>query len=188
MNLVANRECGTCTVCCKILAIDDVELQKLPGIMCPNCKADAGCQIYETRPATCRGFYCGWRYLPNLGDDWRPDRCGIMIRHQRDQIPPGYKVSGLRFLVFDRADALFRPGFVEYLGALTEHGVPLFLSMRGPDGYSDGTLFINDHLAPAVARRDRDACVKILNAALDALRGNKFEPAVLKHGNPRLPG
>jgi hypothetical protein len=96
-------------------------------------------------------------------------------------------VSGLRFLVFDKPDALFRPGFIEYLGALIEHGVPLFLSMRGPVGYADGTIFMNDHLRPAVARRDRDACVKILNAALEALRNNKFEPAVLKHGPATAP-
>lgn len=188
MNLVPNRECGECTICCKVLVIDEPDLQKLPGITCPNCKAGAGCQIYDTRPAVCRGFFCGWRVLPELREDWRPDRSGIIIRMMKEYIPPGLNPVGLRFLVVGRTDVIFSPGFVEYLGRLIMNRVAVFLSIRGPDGFSDVMVLLNDHLAPAVASRDRNKVVKILSDALDALSKNKFEPVVLKHGNPALSG
>ena len=56
MNVVPNRECGECTVCCKVLLIDDPEFQKLPGVLCPNCKAGAGCQIYDDAPVAVPRF------------------------------------------------------------------------------------------------------------------------------------
>src|ERR1700748_2352421 len=101
MELVPNRECGTCTACCTVLLIDEPDFQKLPGVTCPHCKVASGCQIHETRYAICRGFFCGWRYLQNLDDSWRPDLCGFMIRDQREHIPPGYHPQGLRFLFFE---------------------------------------------------------------------------------------
>ena len=52
----------------KVTAIDHPDLQKMPGTTCRNCKS-GGCQIYETRPDPCRRFFCGWRYLPDLGKD-----------------------------------------------------------------------------------------------------------------------
>ena len=97
MELVANRECGKCVVCCKVLTIDDPQLQKLPGVMCGNCKTGSGCKIYDTRPDPCRGFFCGWRYLRELDDKWRPDKSGVMIRFQ--DVPPGYQPPGFQFLV-----------------------------------------------------------------------------------------
>ena len=32
-----------------------------------------------TRPKICREFLCGWLLFPELGDDWRPDRSGVII-------------------------------------------------------------------------------------------------------------
>ena len=43
---------------------------------------------------------------------------------------------------------------------------------------------MNDHLASAVASRDRNAFVKVLRNALEAMSKNKFEPAVLNHASP----
>lgn len=78
--LVAGRECGECAICCTDLLIDDDELKKPAGVRCSNCLASGGCAIYQARPKTCRSFYCLWRRIPDLDDQWRPDRCGIMIR------------------------------------------------------------------------------------------------------------
>ena len=118
--------------------------------------------------------------MPELGDDLRPDRSGIIIRLMREQIPPGLNPVGLNFLLFDRTD-VFGPGFADYLCQLVTNGVAVFLSVRGPDGFSDGAVLLNGHLAPAIESGDKNVAVGILRAALAALANNKFEPAVFKH-------
>jgi hypothetical protein len=178
--LVANRECGKCTVCCKVPAIDHPDLQKLPGVTCPNCKV-GGCRIYETRPDPCRKFYCGWRYLPGLGNEWRPDKLGILIRFE--QAPPGYASTAFQFLVFGGGDVV-RPIFIDYMMQMMARGFAVFLAVRGPEGFSDAKLLLNEHLAEAVARRDRSAVVKFVREALASLSTHKFEPAVLAHAPP----
>lgn len=183
MELVANRECGKCTICCKVLTIDDPEFQKLPGVLCPNCKTGSGCQIYETRPSPCRGFFCGWRVLPELDDKWRPDKSGVMIRFQQQMVPPGYQPVGFQFLVHDARDAI-KPPLINFMSGLIARRVAVFLALRGPEGFSDVGALLNDALGPAVAKRDRNAFVKVLRSALDSMSRNKFERVVLKHGNP----
>ena len=69
--VVPGRRCGSCTLCCKVLAI--TELQKPRGTWCPDCSPGKGCNIYETRPAECRSFMCGWLTDPMLGPEWKPD-------------------------------------------------------------------------------------------------------------------
>lgn len=184
--LVPNRECGECTVCCKVLLIDEPDLQKLPGVMCPNCKPGAGCQIYETRPRACRGFFCGWRVMPELGDELRPDRSGILVRMMTEHIPPGLNPIGLNFLLYERTNAI-GPGFADYLSRLVANGTAVFLSVRGPVGYSDGAVLLNGHLAPAIVNGDKTKPLRIVRDALAALANNKFEPAVFRNANPAPP-
>jgi hypothetical protein len=71
--LVANRECGECTACCVNLRIDEPGLQKKAGIPCPNMTPKGGCKIYSERPSVCRTWHCAWRYMSQLGEEWRPD-------------------------------------------------------------------------------------------------------------------
>jgi ribosome modulation factor len=75
--LVPGRECGACTACCFEIVIDDPALQKPARTWCANCGA-GGCAIYETRPADCRTWHCGWRRMADLPETLRPDRSGIM--------------------------------------------------------------------------------------------------------------
>ncbi|MGZ3411166.1 MAG: hypothetical protein ACXWJ6_04950 [Xanthobacteraceae bacterium] len=183
MELVPNRECGECTVCCRVLLIDDPDFQKLPGVTCPNCKAGAGCQIYAMRPAACRGFYCAWRYMPELGEQLRPDRSGIMVRFIREHIPPGLKPVGLNFLLFDRKDVL-GPGLADYFARLVADNTAVFLSIRGPAGLSDGAVLLNSHLAPAIG--DTNKVLAVLHDALSALAKNIFAPALFRYGKSAL--
>ena len=74
---VPGRECGTCTLCCKVMAID--ELQKQPGVWCPNCARGQGCKIYDTRPAECRAFYCHWMLEKSLPAEWKPERAKFAL-------------------------------------------------------------------------------------------------------------
>lgn len=73
---VAGRTCGTCTQCCKALAIR--ELDKPANRWCSHCEPGAGCRIYGDRPDPCRRFACGWLVHP-LPDELRPDRCKVVM-------------------------------------------------------------------------------------------------------------
>jgi hypothetical protein len=75
--MVPGRECGTCTLCCKVFRIDEVESP--PGKWCRHCAPGRGCTIHETRPPVCRGFFCLWFYQPGLGPEWKPEKSKIVL-------------------------------------------------------------------------------------------------------------
>lgn len=75
--VVPGRECGTCMLCCKVQAIE--ELGKLPGVWCQHIKRGVGCGIYDTRPSECRRYYCHWMVDAKLPDEWKPDRAKFTL-------------------------------------------------------------------------------------------------------------
>ena len=178
------RACGTCTVCCKAPLIDEPDFQKAPGVLCPNCKEGSGCQIYAMRPNACRGFECGWKTMPELPDELRPDRSGILIRYIQEHIPPGLQPVGLTFLVHDNHTDMIGPGFTGFLGRYVAQNIAVFLSVRGPPGYSDGAVLLNQHLAPAL--NDPNRMTSILRDILAQLANNKFEPYIFKYSKRTL--
>lgn len=76
--VITGRDCGGCAVCCDVLRIDTVDLQKPAGVPCVNRVAE-GCAIHATRPDICRAWFCGWRRNAAIPDAARPDRSGLMI-------------------------------------------------------------------------------------------------------------
>ncbi len=76
-SIVPGRACGSCTLCCKVLDIN--ELAKPAGTWCPNCKVGKGCSIYDERPAVCRGFLCGYLTGPQLSEIWRPTKAKMVL-------------------------------------------------------------------------------------------------------------
>ena len=48
------RTCGTCTLCCRVLAV--VDIGKPAGAPCAHCAEGKGCRIYDSRPQECRLF------------------------------------------------------------------------------------------------------------------------------------
>jgi hypothetical protein len=79
---IPNRTCGECTACCTALGVD--EFTKPQWETCHHvCKT--GCEIYQARPASCRGFQCLWLkgYFGN--DDHRPDKLGLIFQMQKDR-------------------------------------------------------------------------------------------------------
>jgi hypothetical protein len=76
-NLEAARSCGSCSLCCKILAVPD--LDKAANVWCKHAKKTGGCGIYAKRPDACRRFTCLWLKDSRLGDDWKPDRCKMVL-------------------------------------------------------------------------------------------------------------
>lgn len=90
--LVDGRQCGTCTLCCKLLGIKEID--KPDWAWCVHCTPGRGCGIYETRPAPCRKFFCGYRQSIDIGEHWFPARSRMVLRAQGIGIlcyvDPGY--------------------------------------------------------------------------------------------------
>lgn len=79
--IAAGRSCAGCTLCCKLMAVR--ELNKQRDAWCPHCDKKKGCGIYETRPLTCRQFYCAWMTTAELGPHWKPLHSRMVLVHDR---------------------------------------------------------------------------------------------------------
>jgi hypothetical protein len=77
MEAGAMRQCGSCTLCCKVLAV--AELEKPGGVWCPHCRPGKGCGIYETRPQECRTFRCLWLADPQFPEELKPERSKLVF-------------------------------------------------------------------------------------------------------------
>jgi hypothetical protein len=91
--IVPGRSCGSCSLCCKVLHI--AELDKPIGKWCGHCRPGNGCGIHQTRPVSCRGFYCEWMIGKGLGPEWKPDRCKFVLKKTNDgnltaHVDPGF--------------------------------------------------------------------------------------------------
>jgi hypothetical protein len=77
VDIVPGRDCAGCTLCCKLLAVE--ELASPPLGWCPNCDSKKGCGIYAARPTECRQFYCEYLLDAALGEHWRPSRSKMVV-------------------------------------------------------------------------------------------------------------
>ncbi len=71
------RTCGSCTLCCKVMAI--TALKKPMNKWCEFCDKGTGCKIYPTRPSECRTFNCLWLSDENFPDEFKPLRSKIVF-------------------------------------------------------------------------------------------------------------
>lgn len=75
------RTCGSCTLCCKLLAVGapGEDFAKPQGVWCEHVCADKrGCSIYATRPKSCAHFDCVWLRGCFQEED-RPDRSRVVV-------------------------------------------------------------------------------------------------------------
>lgn len=75
--VVDGRECGSCTLCCKVYHVP--EINKVAGKWCEYCTPGKGCGIYETRPTQCREFHCLWLTEASLAPAWKPERSKMVL-------------------------------------------------------------------------------------------------------------
>jgi hypothetical protein len=158
---VPDTSCGECVMCCEWLNIEGEEFSKKAGVLCQHCTvgdSGGGCGIYETRPKICRAFFCGWRLIPALGPDWRPDKSKVIIMLVEKNVPPQYDgaMTGFNFVVLGGSQTILRPGFAEYLTLLVSRKVAVYLSADSPK------TLINEYLAPLAARGDMEGARKML--------------------------
>jgi Fe-S-cluster containining protein len=105
----ASRSCGTCSLCCTVLRVD--ELEKRAGEDCVHQCADdthgTGCGIYETRPEICRAYQCLWRQ-GGLEEDERPDATGGIVDLETVGVGLRLGIRMRRLEDFDAASKLRR--------------------------------------------------------------------------------
>ena len=107
------RQCGGCTLCCKLLPMNSGQdaqatrtaaemikhrmlslqeaasmlktLDKPAGERCPHQRHGKGCLIYSQRPLGCRVWNCRWLASDDTTDLPRPDRAHYVI-----DVMPGF--------------------------------------------------------------------------------------------------
>jgi len=178
--LIPGRDCGGCTVCCVYPTINKPEIQKLSGARCRHA-ACGGCAIYDSRPPVCRSYFCAWRTVDIFGEDWRPDKSGVLPYVETEGISEDFDLStGIGLMLVDNPLKTVRQKwFQDFVVTGVMNSVPLFLSLPGPRGYQAATVSLNTEQMLDAIRRGlvKDA----LEAAVKVLRGWAFVPAVITH-------
>jgi hypothetical protein len=180
MTLIPGRDCGGCTVCCVFPTINKPEIQKQSGARCRHC-SQAGCTIYESRPQVCRAWFCAWRTVDIFGEEWRPDKSGVMPYVETEGIAEAFDLStgiGL-MLVGNPLKTVRQKYFQDFVVTGVMNSVPLFLSLPGPRGHQAATLSLNtEEMLEAIrAGRVKDA----LERAVAILRGWDFPVAKITY-------
>jgi hypothetical protein len=81
-SVVHGRECGKCSMCCKLMEIK--ELEKPAGAWCSHVRKGNGCAVYAQRPPSCAAFGCGYLHWSLAGDHWLPSKCKMVIVAEDD--------------------------------------------------------------------------------------------------------
>ena len=84
VQIVEGRSCKGCTLCCKLLAIS--ELEKPRATWCTHCDVKAGCRIHGSHPVECKDFYCGYLTNSALDERWAPTKSKIVLAYDELQI------------------------------------------------------------------------------------------------------
>jgi hypothetical protein len=177
--VLPGRTCGACVTCCVNTSIDTPQIQKLSGARCRNL-CDGGCAIHASRPPVCRDFFCAWRQLPFLDEDWRPDRSGVMLKLF---VTDG--VTGLSLLLTgDPQRTVRRPWFIAFVMAAFRTGVPIWLAIDGPRGHDGAQRLLNSQEMAAALASSKGAQARVrdeLQRVLAQLQGFAFQPGVFAH-------
>jgi hypothetical protein len=178
MKAVRGRKCGACSVCCRVPAIVSEVFVKPANSLCEHCVEGTGCAIYAERPKVCAEWYCGWRMFDELDESWRPDRSGILIVEEADDIPWRFRNRvGVKFIVDGPDAAVLNKKFLIYLAGLISRDVACFLSVPGPAGHAFAKTLVNDRLERAALTGDGHTMVEVLSEVLATLRAGPFEAA-----------
>ena len=101
------RECGTCDLCCRLVAVDgestliDVgAIVKPAGKPCNYLDRDGecgNCSIYEDRPRPCAQYHCMW--LDGYFSEYeRPDKTGVVCEDSRIEPRQGSGIKPFRII------------------------------------------------------------------------------------------
>lgn len=84
--IAKTRECGDCSMCCKLPGIDHPEIGKPAGKWCSKWDKNTQCAIYLNRPSLCREFNCLFVLHYNLPEKLRPSKCGVVMAMYKENV------------------------------------------------------------------------------------------------------
>lgn len=165
--LVPGRECGGCDVCCVHMTIDEPALRKPLGIRCHNLlPPDNRCGIYQSRPNTCRRFFCGWRTFKWVKPSLRPDTSGVLVTMTFGGDTGQGNITGAMFTLLHQ-EALKSGGLAESVAAIVASGAEVRVRIPGPPGPTRAIIRVDKVLRPAVLNRDKAGVLSWLSKAWD---------------------
>ena len=167
--MTAERACGSCTLCCKVMGIK--EIAKPPGQWCSQCQPGKGCGTYQDRPSECRQFICDWLRTDALGPEWKPEKSKIVLvtGHGRivAYVDPSTPAAWRKSPYHERLMAQVQLGLQE--SRLVYVSVNENYTLLLPDGNRElGYLGENDEVQLKVMR---------------APKGVEYQVEVLRHGS-----
>jgi len=175
LDLVPGRACGDCTICCTAMAVDQPDFQKHAGVPCRHCAQ--GCAVYDTRPALCRDYHCGWRQLPILDDSWRPDLCGVFV-----EVEVIEEETALSLVLIGNPLKIVRQDwFQEFVITGVRSGVPLYLGIPGPAEFQGASVILNTGQMFEAAASSQAEVKILLEADLKRLQAHTFEPRPFRY-------
>lgn len=168
MKLVPDRDCEECTACCHHIPINQDDFVKLANVDCIHLSKDGGCSIYKTRPSTCAGWYCAWRYLSGLGKNWRPDISGVLMDFTNEFIPDYFQnKQAIVLKVIDKQKFFNNNQLTQYVAQLVERKLPVFLAFGLDPKYSAASIFLNNQIEAEVSSKNHSAIKAVLEWALN---------------------
>ena len=114
--------------------------------------------------------------MPDLGDDWRPDKSGVFITSPGATIPVHFENRNGIELMISSSRILNQRPFLDLVSILVERKVSAFLAIQGPVGHFPASIFMNDDLAKPVSRKNFQAVADLLGAKHNQLTQYAFVP------------
>jgi len=181
---VPGRVCGSCTACCVVTDIRTPELVKPAGKPC-DClwrspgypSPEVGCSRKYNWPSICRDYFCGWRLMPQLGDEWRPDLCGVMLTTPGGETSVEMVAAGAIKIVLLERRAVHWVPLVEFVRDRAQTDIPIYVTVAGKEGQHTYTGFLNYELKPEPEDVvDIKTVIATLETAWDEISGMMERP------------
>lgn len=113
------NECGSCNYCCEALPIP--EIQKPESILCKNCTINQGCNIYNSRPNSCKNFDCLYLQSDDMDVSLRPNECKVMFEMVTDKVYLGLELP-------QHVGSWRNEKVYDYIKGLNDNGISVVMS------------------------------------------------------------
>ena len=116
--------CESCTLCCKFMGVE--ELEKPRNTWCKHCNIGVGCNIYETRPESCRIYECVWFKTQSLDKPISP-----ALRPDKSRVVIGTDNNGEDLILYvsrEQPDAWKQKRFKQFITDMKNRGVTVSVS------------------------------------------------------------
>lgn len=136
----ANRKCGGCQLCCRLLPVPPID--KAANKKCCHQSYARGCKIYGEHPFACQIFSCQWLTNSETYRLNRPDRSGYVIDPMpeyirlRESNGAEHRISVIQIWCDPRRPNAHRdPNLRNYLEAKAQEGFAALIRYSPIDGF-----------------------------------------------------